>query len=93
MTLLLLLFLVFAAAIVFIVLVVGLMLLMAVGTTYAIPVAVALYLGLSALGGFALSAVSRSVLKESPWSWAAASLVLALAAAAELGLAFVSGLI
>lgn len=87
MALLLLMLVLFAAFAVFVILVVGLMLLFALGTTWAAAGALLLFIGLSALGGFALAALSRR--GEGPrWSWPVASLWLALATLAELGLSF-----
>jgi len=84
---LLLMLVLFAAFEVCVILVAGLALLLALGTTWAAGGALLLFVGLSALGGFALAALSRR--GEGPrWSWPVAGLWLALATAAELGLSF-----
>ncbi|WP_257386577.1 hypothetical protein [Tahibacter caeni] len=92
MALPLLMLVLFAALEVFLVLVVGLALLLALGATYAAAGALLLFVGLSALGGLALAALSRRA--DGPrWSRPIASLWLALATVAELGLSFASRLL
>lgn len=87
MAILLLLLALFAAVGVFLLLVVGLMLLMALGTTYAAAGLLFLFGLWSSLGGLALSALSQR-LRGPRWSWPLAALWLAVAMAVELGLAF-----
>lgn len=84
---LLLLLMVFAAITLFAILVVAFTMLVALGTTYAALSGIFIWGLFSALGGLALSAVSRQL--DGPrWSWAFATLLLAVSTLAELGLAF-----
>lgn len=85
MAFLILLLVLFAAVAVFLILVIALMLLLALGTDIAFGVAVLMFIGLSALGGLALSTISRQ-LKGPRWNWPVASGLFALATAAEFGI-------
>jgi hypothetical protein len=82
---LILLLILFAALAVFLILVIGFMLLLSLGTDIALVVAVLMFLGLSALGGLALSAISQRI-PGPRWSWPVASGWFALATAAEFGI-------
>jgi hypothetical protein len=82
---LILLLILFAAVAVFLILVIGFMLLLAVGTDIALVVAVLMFIGLSALGGLALSAISRQMAAPH-WSWPVASGLFALVTALEFGI-------
>jgi hypothetical protein len=85
LAILILLLILFAAVAVFLILVIGFMLLLAVGTDIALVVAVLMLIGLSALGGLALSAISRQITGPR-WSWPVASGLFALVTAAEFGI-------
>lgn len=85
MAILILLLILFAAVAVFLILVIGFMLLLAVGTDIALVVAVVMFIGLSALGGLALSAISRQM-AGAPWRWPVASGLFALVTALEFGI-------
>lgn len=85
MAFLILLLILFAAVAVFLILVVGLTLLLALGTDVALGVAMLMFFGLSALGGLALSTISRQV-SGPRWSWPVASGLFALATAVEFGI-------